>query len=275
MSTHTHTHTHAHVNKKTVETMSTYDPNIHDDPSMMSAPWADPVEVSPTVLKRQRFSWSGKRLLCLEEAGVSLDAQDKPVNPHGPHNGQVGRGVLGRWGPNHAADPVITRGDWKSNTVQVLVVYRADQSGLVPAMPGGMTDVDPNTGELETMTSTLQREVVEEAVEEASAKCLMEALKGGTVVYSGYAVDPRNTRNAWIETCAVHVHLDEATANGLCLKVNGTEETKGAAWMDTDEASLSTLYAGHATYVRAALQQLAAQAPEEEEAGSYGICSVL
>lgn len=33
-----------------------------------------------------------------------------PQNPIG-RTGIVGRGVLGRWGPNHAADPVVTR--WK------------------------------------------------------------------------------------------------------------------------------------------------------------------
>lgn len=33
-----------------------------------------------------------------------------PRNPIG-RTGISGRGVLGRWGPNHAADPVVTR--WK------------------------------------------------------------------------------------------------------------------------------------------------------------------
>lgn len=33
-----------------------------------------------------------------------------PLNPMG-RTGISGRGVLGRWGPNHAADPVVTR--WK------------------------------------------------------------------------------------------------------------------------------------------------------------------
>ena len=29
-------------------------------------------------------------------------------NPVG-RTGMVGRGLLGRWGPNHAADPIVTR----------------------------------------------------------------------------------------------------------------------------------------------------------------------
>ena len=31
-----------------------------------------------------------------------------PRNPVG-RTGMVGRGLLGRWGPNHAADPIVTR----------------------------------------------------------------------------------------------------------------------------------------------------------------------
>lgn len=33
-------------------------------------------------------------------------------NPEG-RTGIKGRGLLGRWGPNHAADPIVTR--WKRN----------------------------------------------------------------------------------------------------------------------------------------------------------------
>lgn len=33
-----------------------------------------------------------------------------PLNPIG-RTGIIGRGVLGRWGPNHAADPIVT--SWK------------------------------------------------------------------------------------------------------------------------------------------------------------------
>lgn len=34
----------------------------------------------------------------------------RPLNPEG-RTGLCGRGVLGRWGPNHASDPIVTR--WK------------------------------------------------------------------------------------------------------------------------------------------------------------------
>ena len=36
----------------------------------------------------------------------------RPLNIRG-RTGITGRGLLGKWGPNHAADPVVTR--WKRN----------------------------------------------------------------------------------------------------------------------------------------------------------------
>lgn len=36
--------------------------------------------------------------------------ENYPQNPCG-RTGIIGRGLLGRWGPNHAADPIVTR--WK------------------------------------------------------------------------------------------------------------------------------------------------------------------
>lgn len=42
--------------------------------------------------------------------GTYLVENNRPLNPEG-RTGLKGRGVLGRWGPNHAADPIVTR--WK------------------------------------------------------------------------------------------------------------------------------------------------------------------
>lgn len=41
----------------------------------------------------------------------NYEIRDKrPINPAG-RTGIIGRGLLGRWGVNHAADPIVTR--WK------------------------------------------------------------------------------------------------------------------------------------------------------------------
>ncbi len=54
-----------------------------------------------------------------------------------------GRGLLGRWGPNHAGDPVVTR--WAKNEqntkqkiLEIILINRKDNGDL--AFPGGMVD---------------------------------------------------------------------------------------------------------------------------------------
>ncbi len=44
--------------------------------------------------------------------GVYDVVHGRPINPVG-RTGLTGRGRLGKWGPNHAADPVVTR--WKTD----------------------------------------------------------------------------------------------------------------------------------------------------------------
>ena len=42
------------------------------------------------------------------EGEYLVDVNNRPLNIRG-RTGLRGRGVLGKWGPNHAADPVVTR----------------------------------------------------------------------------------------------------------------------------------------------------------------------
>jgi ADP-ribose pyrophosphatase YjhB (NUDIX family) len=54
-----------------------------------------------------------------------------------------GRGLLGRWGPNHAGDPVVTRwakdqDDRKQKVLEIVLINRKDNDDL--ALPGGMVD---------------------------------------------------------------------------------------------------------------------------------------
>ena len=85
--------------------------------------WADPVYLEQAELE-QRFTYSGdgkKRPLgdaVRFEGGL-------PLNPAG-RTGLRGRGLLGKWGPNHAADPIVTRKDPKEGRLQVVVIQRKD-----------------------------------------------------------------------------------------------------------------------------------------------------
>lgn len=54
-----------------------------------------------------------------------------------------GRGSLGRWGPNHAGDPVVTRWarthqDVRRKILEIILISRKDSGDL--ALPGGMVD---------------------------------------------------------------------------------------------------------------------------------------
>ena len=59
------------------------------------------IKFNELAAKVNRVSFEGK---------YEFDATGRPRNPHG-RTGVTGRGRLGRFGPNHAADPVVTA--WK------------------------------------------------------------------------------------------------------------------------------------------------------------------
>eukprot|EP00966_Prymnesium_polylepis_P054893 1269025-Prymnesium_polylepis.1 len=93
------------------------------------AKWADPPHVARAGLEG-RFSYAGDG----EPKPVALH-DGYPRNPVG-RTGLRGRGLLGKWGPNHAADPIITRYHPTSGQLQVVAIQRKDTSQW--AIPGGM-----------------------------------------------------------------------------------------------------------------------------------------
>lgn len=71
-------------------------------------PWADK-ELIPG--NKNAFKWNLIDGLVNRVSYVQtyqIDNDGFPLNPIG-RTGIKGRGVLGKWGPNHAADPIITR----------------------------------------------------------------------------------------------------------------------------------------------------------------------
>ncbi|CAG0907534.1 unnamed protein product, partial [Cyprideis torosa] len=161
-----------------------------------------------------------------------------PINPMG-RTGLRGRGTLFRWGPNHAADPIVTR--WKRQANDEADVKASDQDdesdsskvihpeSQLPilefvaiqredtkewALPGGFVQLD------EIVTSTLSRRFYQEAVKMSKQEeedhdiddeyrirsQIVIFFSRGKEVYRGYVDDPRNTDNAWIETVAYSFH---------------------------------------------------------------------
>ncbi|XP_028311989.1 ADP-ribose pyrophosphatase, mitochondrial isoform X2 [Gouania willdenowi] len=233
-----------------------YNPVNYTDPSVLKKPvWADPDigSFSPAFNTVDsgvdRTSFEGKYKV---ESG-------KPLNPRG-RTGVMGRGLLGRWGPNHAADPIVTR--WKVDAKGAKILHSVSKRPILQfvsikrkdcgewAIPGGM--VDP--GELVSLT--LQREFSEEAL---NSLCVPPAERGkiqerinklfkssGFQIYKGYVDDPRNTDNAWMETVAVNFHDDSGNSVSE-LPLQAGDDAGQVKWVDVD--SSVALYASHSHFL--------------------------
>ncbi|XP_052538982.1 ADP-ribose pyrophosphatase, mitochondrial [Tympanuchus pallidicinctus] len=249
-----------------------YQPVEYTAVSILSGPqWADPQVsdkgFSPKFNERdgqvERTSWNG---LYVVENG-------RPRNPAG-RTGLTGRGLLGRWGPNHAADPVVTR--WKrdrsgskiahpvtgKNILQFVAIKRRDCGEW--AIPGGM--VDPG----EKISATLKREFGEEALnslqkspeEKAELEKQLQRLfsQEHFVVYRGYVDDPRNTDNAWMETEAVNYH-DETGETMDNLPLEAGDDAGMVKWVDISEKL--KLYANHSYFIKLVTEKWGAHWSEE------------
>lgn len=188
--------------------------------------WADPPEVHKTQFAdRLSFERSGE---------ILFDLMGRPRNPIG-RTGLADRGLLGRWGPNHSVDPVITRVNRQSE-LELLIVLRTARGW---SLPGRM--LRPDESELEGLQVSISQKGVETTVSFESA----------TVVYRGYSDDWRNTDNAWVETTVYHKHLTQAEADELDIK--GKEKVR---WMKLDIKNFyEVLFGSHGNFVRAALEK--------------------
>ena len=151
----------------------------------------------PSLLEelRQRPTYSqtppfeDKVQMTLGEA-LSFDPDTKaPLNPRG-RTGIVGRGLLGKWGPNFAADPIVTRFNphGTEHKLQFVAIKRRDTGDW--AIPGGMVDAG------EVVSVTLKREFMEEAAAsgESAASLHSDAMSAHRVPY--------NSRPWLVCTCA-------------------------------------------------------------------------
>ena len=203
---------------------SKYHPVYNLSEEILGQVWADPEDLSK-LNKTSFFSYTGL---------IEIDKNGRPLNPHGP-TGIEGRGTLGRWGANFAADPIVTRINDK-NFLELIVIKRQDCG--IWALPGGMVDKG------ERVTTTLNRELGEEASVNLD-------FNNATPIYRGYVNDPRNTDNAWIETDAYSLHLSPKEAKIITLKAG--DDASDARWMICDKKDLSSLYASHSSFVNLAI----------------------
>lgn len=182
------------------------------------------------------------------EGVIQFDAELRPVNPIGP-TGLCGKGALWNWGPNHAADGlIVSRGDHGDH--KFLAIKRPCGTW---AIPGGFLDSKENSRQ------AALRELGEEAVRE-SEKLSKLFLSNAQLLYRGYADDPRNTDNAWIETAVYLLIIDQAFATSL-LKRSAKEtsgEVKEVSWISLHDELANRLYSSHSDYIELARARLAA-----------------
>jgi len=171
------------------------------------------------------------------EGAVKFDNSGRPINPRG-RTGIRGRGLLGKWGANFAADPVVTRNNPETGELEMLAIQRRDTGEW--AIPGGMVDAG------ETVSVTLAREFKEETGVELSMNDSVE-------VYRGYVDDPRNTDNAWMETTVRHKHLTAEQARQMNPRAG--DDAQAVRWMPLTRENLDNLYASHGEFVRIAIQR--------------------
>uniref|UniRef100_A0A3Q2E7M9 Nudix (nucleoside diphosphate linked moiety X)-type motif 9 n=1 Tax=Cyprinodon variegatus TaxID=28743 RepID=A0A3Q2E7M9_CYPVA len=223
--------------------------------------------VQPYLYSLNRLSYLNKKIIAAQSFSPKFNAVDgavdrtsfegsykvengKPLNPCG-RTGLTGRGLLGLWGPNHAADPIVTR--WKLDASGAKVLHSASKKPILQfvsikrkdcgewAIPGGM--VDPG----EQVSLTLQREFSEEALNSLSFKELCSTLSFCSQVYKGYVDDPRNTDNAWMETVAVNFHDEAGHFHLQLLPLQAGDDAGQVQWVDVD--SSFALYASHSHFL--------------------------
>jgi ADP-ribose pyrophosphatase len=165
------------------------------------------------------------------------DDESIPRNPCG-RTGIVGQGLLGKWGENWAADPIVTRYDPKTGKLMLLLIKRGD--GGEWAIPGGM--VNPEETKL---SITAARELKEETG-------LDIKMDRATEVYEGIVDDSRNTDNSWIMTKAYHLHLDNDVSKEIDKKILSpmdAHEVKAIQWVLYDDDRLNHLFASHSKFI--------------------------
>ncbi|KAJ8681276.1 hypothetical protein QAD02_017063 [Eretmocerus hayati] len=241
------------------ENFPEYTPIEYSSKFLTGKPWADPDSGDPNFKPLWNALDNNGKINRKSFLGIyDINENNQPLNPFG-RTGISGRGLLGRWGPNHAADPIVTR--WKRNSDQSVVLDEITRKPILQfvciqrrdsgewAIPGGM--VDPG----EKVSTTLKREFMEEAMNSLENKHQnMEAIENhinnffqcGQEVYNGYVDDPRNTDNAWMETTAFNFHDETGDYVGN-MNLEAGDDAKHVEWRDMSNALL--LYASHKDFL--------------------------
>lgn len=189
---------------------------------------------------------SDKDLLAPKEVAQSYETprltqhNGFPVNPIG-RTGLKGRGKLYYFGPNHAADTLAVKKT--ESGYKLLVIQRNDKTW---ALPGGFLNKN------EQPEKAAFREFKEEALCNVNFDLKQLSNEPLKIVYQGYADDPRNTDNAWIETSAYLLVLKP----GINEKIfRAGDDAQNIKWIDINSPEAKDLYGGHSAIVELAVRE--------------------
>eukprot|EP00050_Salpingoeca_kvevrii_P002038 m.185860 g.185860 ORF g.185860 m.185860 type:complete len:1506 (-) comp10522_c1_seq1:295-4812(-) len=241
-----------------------YNPVEYTHRSVIGAVWADPEDHRLITDKLNTVSGGIDRRSFVGE--IKTDSTGRPLNPMG-RTGMTGRGLLGKWGANHAADPIVTR--WKRNehgsiieregrkVLEFVCVQRRDDGSW--ALPGGFVDAGQSVSE------ALRSEFKEEALsiletnsehgykptpedKQKAEEVIDDLFSNGVLITQTYSNDNRNTDNAWIETTAMNFHDETGLGVGK-LRLHGGDDAVKARWMMVHKDL--KLFASHRDFMRA------------------------
>jgi len=199
--------------------------------------WADSPNISLEELHtRGVWEWNSTKpvLVTLRDAEIKFK-DGKPVTPI--KTGIKGRGMLGKYGPNHAVASIITK--WINSELHFIGIIQNDTNEW--AIPKGMVNTN------EDSYDTLRRKFKEKVSSECSKSVLDEIFikRNDEIIYAGPIYeDPRTTDSAWIEILVVHYHIEEELANKIKLN-SQKSEIKNINWINCNE----NLYGGDKKFI--------------------------
>lgn len=201
------------------ESFPGYDPPLYTAQEVEAMPaWADPDILDPNdATTAIFFNFEDQGINRRSHTGLIDVVNRLPRNPMG-RTGIAGRGLFGRWGPNHAVHVVVTR--WKiGEDGQVLrkqeknvleFVANKNLDSLEWELPGELLEAGDSA--LCTLKKIFTNKIlasVKSDIKEGKEnldKCIDTIVQNAAEVYRGYVDDVKNTDNAWLETTAMHFH---------------------------------------------------------------------
>jgi ADP-ribose pyrophosphatase len=208
-----------------------YDPPYHVDVSVLASDrithpggWADPEDFDLVGMEPDIT------------AAKHNDDQGRPLNPRG-RTGIAGRGLLGRWGPNHSVAAMVFRRHKNSEELDILLGGKEESRDL--DLPKGF--ILPDENYQAAMARVLEGEAGWHPNEE------------GEVVFEGYTYDPRQTDHAWVES---HAFLFQAEADATPGTFEPGSEFDEIRWWPLNAETVNRIPSGQVRFVREGVSRL-------------------